>query len=99
LVGHARGGGEVVHGVVEQEAKRAGGNARAEEIVEGVGVGDGVALGIDHGEVSGLGRFVSLVRGGGHGRRRQEAGGARERCRGTGLERVDGFAPGGSVGG
>ena len=74
LVGHAGRGGEVVHLVVEQEAERAGGNARAEEIVERVGVGDGVALGIDDGEMGGLRGFMRGRRG--RGRRRQEAGGA-----------------------
>jgi hypothetical protein len=43
-VGNAHFGGEVVHLVVEQEAERAGGDVRAEAVVERGGDGDGVAF-------------------------------------------------------
>ena len=70
LVGHAGRGGEVVHLVVEQEAERAGGDAGAEEVVERVGVGDGVAFGVDDGEVGGLGGLgADGVGAGGGGRK------------------------------
>ena len=54
-VGDADLGGEVVHLVVEEEAEAVDGDAGAEAAVEGVGAGDGVAFGVDDGEVRGLG--------------------------------------------
>ena len=63
-VGVAGGGGEVVHFIVEQEAEAGGGDAGAEAAVEGVGDGDGVAFGVDDGEVGGFGAFVSGERAG-----------------------------------
>ena len=56
-VGHALLGGEVVHLVVEQEAEAGGGDVRAEAVVERGGDGDGVALGVEHGVVGGVGGF------------------------------------------
>ncbi len=88
--------GEVVHLVVHGEAQAVDGDAGAEEAVEGVGIGDGVALGIDDGELGGLG---SLRRGGHGWRRRQEAGGADEVLAGGGLAGCDGLAPCIGVGG
>ena len=70
-VGRAGLGGEVVHLVVEQEAERAGRDTGAEEAVERGCACDGVALGIDDGEVRGLGGFVrrSTRSSGGGGRK------------------------------
>ena len=74
-VGDADLGGEVVHLVVHEEAEAFDGDSGAEAAVEGVGAGDGVAVGVDDGEVGGLGGFFDWrgLRGRGH-----EAGGADE---------------------
>ncbi len=93
-VGHADLGGEVVHLVVHQEAEAIDGDAVAVAAVEGIGVGDGVAVLIDDGEVGGV---VGLLVGDGGGRRREEAGGANEVFGRGGLVGVNGFAPGGGV--
>src|SRR5260370_23862410 len=69
-VGDAGLRGEVVHFVVEQKTG-GGGDVRAVAVVEGVGAGDGVALGVDDGEVRGVRAFAEaddgLGRGGGGG--------------------------------
>ena len=94
-VGDADLGGEVVHLVVHEEAEAFDGDSGAEAAVEGGGAGDGVALGVDDGEVGGLG---GLLCGVGCGRRRQEAGGADEVfADGVGLVGSMEAAPGGGV--
>ena len=47
-IGNAGFGGEIVHLVVHEEAKRAGGDVGAPRIVEGGGDTDGVALFVDY---------------------------------------------------
>jgi len=89
--------GEVVHLVVEEEAEGVYGDSRAEAEVEGVGAGDGVAVGVDDGEVGRLVIFfLGMEDGGGGG---QVADGAGEGGGGSWLGGVDGLAPGVGVGG
>ena len=86
---HADLGGEVIHFVIHQNAGARNGDAAAVAAVEGVGVGDGVAGGVDDGEVGGLGGFwreacelsvecgaLSAGKTGGAGRERGEFYGA-----------------------
>ena len=56
-MGSAGPGGEVVHLVVQQHAGPFGRHVAAEPAIERVGVGNGVAFGIDDREMGGLGRF------------------------------------------
>ncbi len=87
--------GEVVHFVVHQDARAGDGDARAVGAIERVGAGDGVASGVHHREVRGLGRFAAGNEGGGsegtqsrlHLRRRRRAVG---RKIGHALPRVGG---------
>ena len=72
--------GEVVHLVVKEEAEGGDGYAGAKAEVEGVGAGDCVAVGVDDGEVGGLGGFVGYRLG--FGRVGEEAGGSDEGCGG-----------------
>ncbi len=85
-VGDADLRGEVVHLVVHEEAEAFDGGSGPEATVESVGIGDGVAVGVDDGEVGGLGRFFD---GRGLRRWRHEASGADEVLAWCGFGGVD----------
>ena len=95
-VGDANFAGEVIHLVIEEEAQAFDGDAGAEASVEGVGAGDGVAFGVDDGEVSGLGGLLDGRCGGWWW---HESSGSDEVFAGGGQGGVDGSAPGSGVGG